>query len=107
MQIDHCRLNAVMIETVFYVRYGVPSQEHINRTGMPEAVGRVEIFQPFSRQDFFQIFTTEPIYSVPGEFLSPLIEKQAIPVERMWCNPVLFDIPAKKICPFLARGLSF
>ena len=45
-----------MTETVFYVRYGVTGQEHIYRTGMPETVGRIKIFQPFFRQDFFQIF---------------------------------------------------
>ena len=67
---------------------------------MPKAVGRVKIFQPFSRQDFFQIFTTEPVYSVPGKFLSLMIEKQAIAVKRMWCNAVLFYIQANEIRRF-------
>ena len=87
-----------MTETVFYVRYGMPGQEHIYRTRMPETVGRIEVFQPFWWQDFFQILSTEPIYSMPGKFLSPLIEEQTIPVESVWCNPVFFNIPAKKIC---------
>jgi hypothetical protein len=71
---------------------------------MPEAVGRIEVFQPFCRQDFFQIFSTEPIYSMPGKFLSSLIEKQTIPVESMWCSSVLFNIPAKEVIRFGPEG---
>jgi hypothetical protein len=57
-----------------------------------KASNGIDILEAFGGKGLFEIFPTDAVDTIAGEFLSPLIEKEPVLIERFWCYPVFPDI---------------
>ena len=74
--------------------------EHIDSTGVAEAVNGIDGFQAFLGQSHSEVFVAEAIDAVPGKFLSTLIDKQTLLIRGLWPNAVFFDIELEELTGF-------
>ena len=63
---------------IFDVGYRRPAHQHVNRAGMAEAVGRVQVLQAVFRKRFFQMVLTNAVNSAPRRSLAALIDEQTV-----------------------------
>jgi len=92
MQVVHCRLHGFMSQAVSDIGCGEACAEHIDRTGVPEAVRRAQVLEPFRRQGTYEILLAEAVDAVPGQFLPPLIDKDAVSVKGLGPSSVSVDV---------------
>jgi acetylornithine/succinyldiaminopimelate/putrescine aminotransferase len=104
MQVRHGGLEVIMSQAVFDIGGGVPPGEHVDSTGVAKAVHRVDNLETFRRQGHGEVFSAKAIDAVAGEFLTALIDKEALLIEglRGWSESR--DIELKELRGF---GLQF
>lgn len=59
---------------------------------MPEAVSRIDIFQPACRYGHLKIFTAETMDAMPSERLTALIDKESLLICRFGLIAIFSDI---------------
>ena len=104
MQVHHSRLEVIMAQAVFDIGDRVTPCKHIDRTGMAKAVHRIDGLETFRRQGHREVFSTKTIDPKASEFLSPLIDKEALLIEGLWGWPKSRDIELEELRGF---GLQF
>jgi len=62
----------------------------------------IDIFQTFGGKDPFEIFTANAINAMPGELLTPLIDKELVLELGLWGDTVFSDIELEQM-----TGLGF
>ncbi len=85
---------------VFDVGDSLTGAEQIHGAGMAEAMGRVEIFKALFGQDHREVFLAEAVDAVPGQFLSALIDEQAMPVQWFGIGAVMGHIAVNELGGF-------
>ena len=93
-----------MAQAVFDIRGRVPLGEHIHGTGVAKAVHGIDCSKALRRQSDSEVFFAEAIDAVAGEFLTALIDKEALLKGRLWGQPESSDIELKELSGF---GLQF
>jgi len=83
MQVVHGRLHGFMSQAVSDIGGRGACAEHVDRTGVTEAVCRAQVLKPLGRQGLKEKLLAEAVDAVPGEFLSPLIDKDAVSVKGL------------------------
>jgi hypothetical protein len=71
---------------------------------MAKAVHGIDDLETFRRQGHGEVFSTESIDAVAGEFLPSLIDKEALLIGRFWRWPESSDIELKELS---GSGLQF
>ncbi len=89
MQVRHRGLEVIMAQAVFDIGCRVTSGEHIDRTGVAKAVHGIDRLKALRGQSHGEVFSAEPIDAVAGEFLTALIDKEALLIRRLWRWPKL------------------
>ena len=100
MQVGHRRLEVVMAKAVFDVGRRVPLGEHIHSTGVAKAVHWIDDLEAFRGQGYGEVFSAKAIDAVAGEFLTALIDKEALLVGRLWGWAESSDIELKELSGF-------
>jgi len=93
-----------MAQAIFDVRCGLTPGEHIHGTGVAKAVHGMDRSKALRRQGHGEIFSTEAIDSVAGEFLTTLIDKEALLIGWLWRWPESRDVELEELSGF---GLQF
>ena len=76
----------------------------MNGTGVAKAVHGMDDLQTLRRQGQVEVFSAESIDAVAGEFLTALIDKEALLKGRLWGWPESRDVELKELSGF---GLQF
>ena len=84
MQVCHRGLEVIMSQSVFDIGGGVSPSEHMDSTGVTKAVHGIDDLEAFRGQSHREVFSTEAIDAVAGEFLTALIDKEALLKGRLW-----------------------
>ena len=84
MQVGHRGLEVVMAQAVFDIGCRVTPGEHVDRTGVAKAVNGIDGSETFRGQGHGEVFSAEAIDAVAGEFLTALIDKEALLKGRLW-----------------------
>jgi hypothetical protein len=92
VQVDGSGLDVVMSQVIFDMGDGVSPIEHIHSPGMTKAVYGVNNLETFRRKGLCEIFFTNSIDAVAGEFLTALIDKKAILIHLLWGDTIFFYI---------------
>jgi len=104
MQVRHGGLEVIMSQAVFHIGGGVTPGEHVDSTGVAKAVHRVDHLETFRWQGHGEVFSTKSIDPVAGEFLSPLIDEEALLIKWLWGWSEARDVELKELSGF---GLQF
>jgi len=104
VQVGHRGLEVVMPQAIFDIGCREASGKHVDRTGVPQAVNGINRSETFRRQGSDEVFSTEPIDAVAGEFLTALIDKEALLKGRLWGWAESRDVELKELSGF---GLQF
>jgi len=86
-----------MAQMILDIGYGVPAVKHIYCPAVTKAMDRIDVFQAFWRKSLFKILPADAVYAMPGEFLSPLVDKEPILIWRLWGDTVFSDIELKQM----------
>lgn len=97
MQVGHGGLEVVMTQAVLDIRCGLTPGKHIHGTGVAKAVNRMNGTESFWRQGQTEIFSTEAIDAMSGEFLTALIDKEAFLKGRFWGRTESRDIELEEL----------
>ena len=89
-----------MAQAVFDIGCREASGKHVDRTRVPQAVDGINRSETFGRQGCGEIFSAESIDAVAGEFLTALIDKEALLKGRLWRWPKLRDVELKELSGF-------
>jgi hypothetical protein len=100
MQVGHRGLEVIMAQAVFDIGCREASGKHVDRTGVAEAVHRVDAFESLRREGHGQVFSTKAINPEAGEFLTALIDKETLLIGRLWGWPKPRDIELKELSGF-------
>jgi hypothetical protein len=104
IQVRHRGLDVFVSQAVFDVDCRVSPGEHMNGAGVPKAVHGIDDLEAFRRQGHREIFSTKPIDAEAGEFLTALINKEALLKGRLWGRTESRDIESKELS---GSGLQF
>ena len=97
LKIEHGGLDIVMAQVIFDISDGFTLIEHIECTGMTEAMNEVEVFEAFGGKCFREILFADMIDTVSGEFFTPLIDKEPVLVEGFWGRSVFSNIEFEEL----------
>ena len=89
-----------MAQAIFDVRCGLTPGEHIHGTGVAKAVHGIDGSETFRGQGHGEIFSAEAIDAVAGEFLTALIDEEALLKGRFWARTESSDIELKELSGF-------
>ena len=64
---------------------------------MTETVYGIDIDEAFGGKGLFKILFADTVDAMPGEFLSPLIDKEPVLIWRLWGDTVFSDIELKQM----------
>lgn len=103
MKINHGGLDVLVPQTVFDLGDVPAPGKQIHGPSVPEGVYRVDIYQTFGRKDFGQILSADTVYAMPGEFFSPLTDKDPVLVQGPGIASVSVDIDLEKFCGFVLK----
>jgi hypothetical protein len=73
-----------MSQAVFDIRCRETSGKHVDRTGMAKAMNGIDGSEAFRRQSHGEVFSAKAIDAVAGEFLTALIDEEALLIEGLW-----------------------
>jgi hypothetical protein len=104
VEVGHRGLEVVMTQLVFDIGCREASGKHVDRTGVPQAVNGINGTEALGRQSHGEVFSTEPIDAVSGEFLTALVDKEALLIGGLWGWPESIDVELKELSGF---GLQF
>ena len=93
-----------MAQAIFDVRCGLTPGEHIHGAGVAKAMHGMDRSETFRWQSHGEVFSTEAIDAEAGEFLTALIDKEALLIGRLWARTESRDIELKELSGF---GLQF
>jgi hypothetical protein len=93
-----------MAQSVFDIGCREASGKHVDCTGVPQAVHGIDRSKALRRQSHGEVFSTEPIDAVAGEFFTALIDKETLLIRRLWRWPESRDVELKELSGF---GLQF
>jgi hypothetical protein len=93
-----------MAQAVFDIGCRETSGKHIDRTGVAKAVDGMDDLEAFRGQGHGEVFSTESIDPVASEFLTALIDKEALLKGRLWGWPESRDVELEELSGF---GLQF
>ena len=93
-----------MAQAVFDITCGLTPGEHVHGTGVAKGVHGMDGSKTFRRQGYREVFSTEAIDAEAGEFLTALIDKEALLIGRLWARTESRDIELKELSGF---GLQF
>ena len=93
-----------MAQAVLDITCGLPPGEHMHGTGVAKGVHGMDGSKTFRGQGHGEIFSTKAIDAVSGEFLTALIDKEALLVGGFWGWPESSDIELKELS---GSGLQF
>ena len=68
-------LDVVMTQMVLNFGDGMAAIEHGHCLAMAKAMDRIDVLEALWRKSLFQILSADTVNAMPGEFLSPLINK--------------------------------
>ena len=103
MEVDHGGLYIIMSKAVFDLGYVFSSVKEIHSPGVSKGVNRVDVFEAFMGQYPGEVFFTDSIDSMAGEFLTALIDKDALFIERLWSGAVFLDIKLEELRGFFLK----
>ncbi len=89
-----------MAQSVFDIGCRETCGEHIDCTGVAEAVHGIDRSKALRRQGNGEIFSAEPIDAVAGEFLTALIDEEALLKGRLWGRTESRDIELEELSGF-------
>ncbi len=104
IEVRHRGLDVIVSQAVFDVGCRVSPGEHVHGTGVAKAVHGMDDLEAFRRQGYREVFSTEPIDAVAGEFLTALIDKEALLKGRFWGRTESRDVELKELS---GSGLQF
>jgi hypothetical protein len=104
IQVRHRGLDVIVSQAVFDLSGRVSPGEHIHGTGMAKAVHGMDDLEAFRGQGHGEVFSAEAIEAVSGEFLTALIDEEALLKGRLGRWPESSDIELKELSGF---GLQF
>jgi len=93
-----------MPQAIFDIGCREASGKHVDRTGVPQAVNGINRSETFGRQGCGEVFPAKAIDAVAGEFLTALIDKEALLKGRLWEWPESRDVELEELSGF---GLQF
>jgi len=102
VQVGHGGLEVIMAQAVFDIGCREAFGKHVDRTRVAKAVYGIDRSKALRRQGHGEVFSTEAIDSVAGEFLTALIDKEALLKGRFWGRTESRDIELKEL-----SGLGF
>jgi hypothetical protein len=91
-------------QAVFDLSGRVSPGEHIHGTGMAKAVHGMDELEAFGRQSQVEVFSAKAIDAVAGEFLTALIDKEALLKGRFWGRTESRDVELEEL---RGSGLQF
>ena len=86
-----------MAQAVFDIGGRVTLSEHVNRTGVAKAVNGIDCSEAFRGQSDGEVFSAKAIDAVAGEFLTALIDKEALLKGRFWGWPESRDVELEEL----------
>ena len=89
-----------MAQAVFDIGCRLTSGKHVDRTGVPQAVHGIDGSQTFRGQGYGEVFSAKSIDPVTGEFLTALVDEEALLVGRLWGWPESRDIELEELSGF-------
>jgi hypothetical protein len=89
-----------MAQAVFDIGCREASGKHIDCAGVPQAVHGIDRSETFGRQGCGEIFSAETIDAVAGEFLTALIDEEALLEGRLWGWPESRDVELEELIGF-------
>ena len=95
--ISHHGLDVIVTQAVFDVGCRVPPGEHMNGTRVPKAVHGMDELEAFGRQSQVEVFSAKAIDAVAGEFLTALIDKEALLKGRFWGRTESRDVELEEL----------
>ena len=81
-----------MAQTVFDIGCRETFGKHVDCARMSKAVHRIEGLEALLGQCYCEVFFTKTIDPEAGEFLCPLIDKEALLIGRIWGWPESSDV---------------
>ena len=93
-----------MAQAVLDITCGLPPGEHMHGTGVAKGVHGMDGSKTFGWQGHGEIFSTEAIDAVSGEFLTALVDKETLLKGRLWGWPESSDVELEELSGF---GLQF
>ena len=104
MQVCHRGLEVIVSQAVFDIGGGFTPGEHVDSAGMAKAVNGIDTFEALRGEGRGEVFSTKAIDPKASEFLSPLIDKEALLIEWLWGWSESGDIELEELSGF---GLQF
>ena len=104
VQVRHGGLEIVMAKTVFDIGCREASGKHIDCARMSKTVHGIDGLETLRRQGDCEVFSAKTIDAEAGEFLTALIDKEALLIRRLWRWPKPRDVELKELSGF---GLQF
>jgi hypothetical protein len=97
IEVRHRGLDVLMSQAVFDLSGRVSPGEHIHSTGMAKAVHGMDELEAFGRQSQVEVFSAKSIDAVASEFLTALIDKEALLKGRFWGRTESRDVEFKEL----------
>jgi len=72
-----------MAQAVFEIGCRETFGEHVDCTGVPQAVHGIDRSKALRRQSHSEVFSAEAIDAVASEFLTALVDKEALLIGRL------------------------
>jgi len=104
MQVRHRGLEIVVAKTVLDIGCREASGNHIDCAGMSKAVYGIDVLESLRRQSDGEVFSAKTIYPEAGEFLTALIDEEAMLIGRLWWGPESSEVELQELGGF---GLQF
>ena len=89
-----------MAQVIFDHRDRFSARQHSDRTRMTKTVDRIDIFETLRAQGFGKILSTNTIDTMPGKFRSPLVDKQAVLMQRFGFYTIFGNVEGQESAGF-------
>ena len=97
IEVRHRGLDVLVSQAVFDFSGRVSPGEHIHGTGVAKAVHGMDDLEAFRRQGYREVFSAKSIDAVAGEFLTALIDKEALLKGRFWGRTESRDVELEEL----------
>ena len=104
VQVGHRGLEVIMAQSVSDIGCREASGKHVDCTGVPQAVHGIDRSKALRRQSHSEVFSAEAIDAVASEFLTALVDKEALLIGRLRGRTESRDVELKELSGF---GLQF
>ena len=104
VQVCHGGLEIVMAQAILDIGCREASGKHIDCARMSKTVHGIDGLETLRRQSDCEVFSAKTIYTEAGEFLTALIDEEAMLIGRLWWGPESSDVELQELGGF---GLQF